>query len=150
MPVHIYLSQFISIYLSIYISSYLSILISSYLSIYLKFDRQDVFYFRLASFHPKSEIKYLIFIFRRNFPNGVQYKGYPGHNDSTAKPKTPSASGATCEACYEDRVTISLQCPPRLLSVREQASKGKKRGSTLERERCEFEICIQLVDEAIH
>ncbi|CAE1297333.1 unnamed protein product [Acanthosepion pharaonis] len=49
-----------------------------------------------------------------------------------------------CDSCYKDHVTASPQCPPRPLSVREEASKGKEEGGpTLERELLQFEIQIR-------
>ncbi|CAE1272264.1 TRIM56 [Acanthosepion pharaonis] len=52
-----------------------------------------------------------------------------------------------CDACYEDHVIDSPQCSPRSLSVREEASKEKKRGPTLEQELREFEIRIRATNE---
>ncbi|CAE1230756.1 unnamed protein product [Acanthosepion pharaonis] len=49
-----------------------------------------------------------------------------------------------CDVCYKEHVTASPQCPPRPLSVREEALKGKEEGGpTLELELRQFEIHIR-------
>ncbi|CAE1272263.1 unnamed protein product [Acanthosepion pharaonis] len=52
-----------------------------------------------------------------------------------------------CDACYENHVTASPQCPPRPLSVREKASKEKESGPTLEQQLRQFEIHIRATNE---
>ncbi|CAE1299698.1 unnamed protein product [Acanthosepion pharaonis] len=48
-----------------------------------------------------------------------------------------------CKKCYKEHVIASPQCPPRPLSVRDEASNEKIRSPTLERQLRQFEINIR-------